>query len=295
MEQLKILIKNTPKYLNNMIDLKNFIEQVNKLIFYLDDVGGKKLIKEIDKEGLKLIEREPDLNDIFIALKFLIIPFLSTAEIADLLVNYLSVGLKLDDIDINERIKQKLIFLHINDRDNCKKTLKEALIKNEEIITRGVFNESKNKLTTLNDWLKDYISHTSLRRQTLERAQYFFQRAYFTKLAESEKKILKKFFSLYDFLSASSFTPEGFEDDLLFKDKDGRLLTTNKGKIVILYDPKKEVKKVVAKTPLNIVNKNLSEQEKQIIELKQLATNYPAGSFERKAIEEEINRVTRNS
>jgi len=185
--------------------------------------------------------------------------------------------------------------LHINDRDNCKKTLKEALIKNEEIITRGVFNESKNKLTTLNDWLKDYISHTSLRRQTLELAQYFFQRAYFTKLAEPEKKILKKFFSLYDFLNTSSLTPEGFEDDLLFKDKNGRLLTTNKGKVVVLYDPKKAENKIIEKMPLKIFGKNLSGQEKQTIELKQMAAGYPPGSFERKAIEEEINRVTRSS
>jgi len=275
-----------------MIDLKNFIEQANKLIFYLDDNGGKKLIKEIGKEEMLFIEREPDLKSAFIALKFLVIPFLSTVEIADLLANNLLVGLRLDDMDIQERMRQKLIFLHMVDRDNCKKILKEALIKNQEIITRGIFNENKTKLTTLNDWLKDYISHTSLRRQTLERAQYFFQRTYFTKLAESDKKILSKFFSLYDFLSASSFTREGFEDDLLFKDKDGRLLTTSKGKVVVLYDPRRSVKKEKTKIPeVKPAKKIVDEKNNQLEELKQLAARYPAGSLPRKAVEEEIGKL----
>jgi CO dehydrogenase/acetyl-CoA synthase beta subunit len=86
-------------------------------------------------------------------------------------------------------------------------------------------------------------------------------------------------------------TPEGFEDDLLLKDKNGRLITTDKGKMVILYDPKKLEKRIITNIPSKVVSKNLSEQEKEIIELRKTAESYPAGSFERKAIEEEIEKL----
>jgi len=185
-------------------------------------------------------------------------------------------------------------MMDLSDRDNCKGAFKKALLDNQEIIT-GEKNVGGKKIKTAADWLKDYLSKVGLRAvKSLEHAKYFSEQGYVVNLDEDDKNILRKIVDLYKFLNTSSLTPEGFEDDVLLKDEWGRLITTNKGKVVVLYDPKKAEEKVSVKVPQKAVSRNLSEREKQINELKTLAAQYPAGSFERKAIEEEIDRATRN-
>jgi hypothetical protein len=179
----------------------------------------------------------------------------------------------------------------LEDRDNCKKALKLALVSNQErIISETAVNEAK-KLKTIADWIKDYVGIAG--NNTLNKAQYFYQRSYLNKLNQAEKEILRKLFSLYDFLSASSMTPEGFEDDLLMRTEDGKIVTTNKGKVVVLHDPNAE-NKIPPKR--NIPEKKISpaksvqDSEQKTDEWQNLLDQYPIGSLERKAIEEEMKK-----
>lgn len=264
-----------------MTDLNIFTKRVKELIFYLDDIGGKKLYQTISAAVLKNISSDIGLQQSFISLRFLMIPFLSTREIAELLKNNLITGLKLEELDIVERISKKLIFLDINDRDNCKKALKEAVVQNKEIITKRTANKDNKELSIIMDWIKDYVGQVGVGKQTLGKAQYLYQKPYFIKLEDIEKELLKKLFALYDFLNASSLTPEGFEDDLLLKTVDGKLITTNRGQVVVLYDPQKEKIKQMANSNAN----NLKD-------LNSMLTQYPPNSLERKAVEEEIKKLT---
>ncbi|MDO8667756.1 MAG: hypothetical protein Q7K35_01505 [bacterium] len=286
-----------------MLDLTNFKSIVNDLVYYLDDINGYKLFKMIGKEEVAAIEQDEENTGAYLALEFLIIPFFSTKEIAGLLKEKLSAGLMIEDINLIERITKKLIEIDLGDRDNFKKELKNALINSQEQITKGVTAEQNKKIVSVADWIKDYVSQVKGGSKiNLSEAQYFYQKPYFVNLNEVEKNLLKKLFALYKFLDTSSLTPEGFEDDLLIEDGQGRLITTNKGKIVVLYDPKKIVKKLVVKAPENKIIKNVveeqrpappvkSEAENNVVELKQLAAKYPPGSFERKAIEEEMEKM----
>lgn len=275
-----------------MQNLNNFTKQINDLIFYLDGINGNRLFRSLKKEELAAIEQDEEKMGAYLALRFLIIPFLSTKEIAGLLNENLSAGLQIDDLELTERITKKLIEIDLGDRDNCKKELKTALINSKEELIGPVTVWPNKKIRTVSDWIKDYVGQMSEgKRGALGEAQYFYQKTYFVKLKENEKNLLKKLFSLYRFLSISSLTPEGFEDDLLIEDELGRLITTNKGKIVVLYDPKRMENKIIEKAPPMVVSKGLSEEEKQIIDLKKMVAKYPAGSFERKAIEEEIKKL----
>lgn len=275
-----------------MQNLDNFTKQVDELIFYLDGINGNRLFKLIKKEELTVIEQDEEKMGAYLALQFLIIPFLPTKKIASLLKEKLSAGLNIDDIDLTERIAKKLLDLDLSDRDNCKKELKTALINSSEELIGQVTIEPNKKIRTVADWIKDYVSQVGKGNKTaLNEAQYFYQKSYFVKLKESNKNLLKKLFSLYKFLDTSSLTPEGFEDDLLLEDEQGRLITTNKGKVVVLYDPKKNIKKPIIKAPQSKINNIFNEKEAQVNELKQLAAGYPPGSLERKAVEEEMGKL----
>jgi hypothetical protein len=275
-----------------MINLNNFTEQVKELIFYLDEDGGRKLLQQITDDDKLLIQGDNEAGTAFIELQFLIIPFLSTHKIAKLLGEHLSVGLRISDIDLSERIKRKLVFLYISDRDNCKKELKGAIINSKEIITQVVEVGKEKKLNTVVSWIKDYLANVRGKKQyTLALAQYY-QRLYFLKLSEGERNVVKKLFLLYRFLSASSFTPEGYEDDLLMKTEDGRLVTTNKGQVVVLYDPKKTGSEQITRPKARTVSgPPKMEEEGGLEELREMANQYPAGSLERKVIDEEIKKL----
>lgn len=279
-----------------MLDLTIFKKTVSDFIYYLDDINGYRLFKMIEKEDLKSIEKDAESMGAYLALEFLVIPFLSTKEIFSLLKEKLFAGFSIDDIDLTERIAKKLLDLDLGDRDNCKKELKTALINSSEELMGQVAIGPNKKIRTVADWIKDYVSQVGEGNKTaLNEAQYFYQKSYFVKLKESNKNLLKKLFSLYKFLNTSSLTPEGFEDDLLLIDKQGRLITTNKGKIVVLYDTKKAEKKVAAEAPQKAVIGNLSEQEKQIIELRKMASQYPVGSLEHKAVTEELEKLQKKT
>lgn len=274
-----------------MISKEELKKQADELIFYLDDVAGNRLFKKLRREDKELINSGEEAQSYFVALQFLVIPHLSTHETEILLREHLNIGLNIEDIDIAERIKHKLILLDLADRDNCKRALKSALVMSpERIITEVMANENKI-IRTVGDWIKDYVSNLQKQRggSALERAQYFYQQPYVAKLPESEKNILKKLFALYQFLNISSLTPEGFEDDLLMRTEDGRLVTTNKGRIITLYDFNKEQKIANYQTP-----KAQSRGKSDSQTLQELAAQYPAGSLERRAVEEEIKKISNN-
>ena len=275
-----------------MINLNNFSKQVDELIFYLDDIEGNKLFRQIKREGMKLIQQDQEKQGAFLVLQFLIIPFLSTREVSNLLRENLYVGLSIDDMDLTERITKKLLKLDISDRDNCKKELKNALANNKEQITDEAVAEGGKKLKFISDWIKDYVSNTNKNSgQTLGNAQYFYQKNYFNKLDDDDKAMLKKLFKLYEFLNISSKTPAGFEDDILIKTEDGKLITTSKGQIITLYDYNKgEGTGITRPKARTITGPPQTKSEKKIDELKQEEKQYVEGGLEEKALEEEIGK-----
>lgn len=270
--------------------MENFSNQVKDLIYYLDDDKGRKLFKSIKGQDKELILQDKTLINFYILLQFLIIPSLSINEIVELFKNNLGIGLKNDELDIAERVRKKLILVDLSDRDNLKNEFKSALIVNKEKIIREIPISAEKKLATVGDWVKDFIANIYSKDKTvLSQAEYFYKQNYYLSLPENEKLIIKKLFSLYKYLSTSSFLPDGFEDDILMRTEDGKLITTKRGQVVVLYDPAKAAKE--KKLPENNTKNTITNPT----DLQTLAAQYPAGSLERKAIEDEIRRGIRNN
>ena len=131
-----------------MLDLTNFKNIVSDLVYYLDDINGNRLYRKLKNDDIKEVEQDQEKMGAFLALEFLVIPFLSTKEITSLLKYNLSAGLMIDDIDITERIAKGLIDLNLGDRDNCKKELKNALVSSQEKLT------DKQYAKAFSDWQK---------------------------------------------------------------------------------------------------------------------------------------------
>jgi len=274
-----------------MEEINNFTKKVEELIFYLDDVSGNKLYRIAKKEYNKLILENPANEEAFIALQFLIIPFLSTNEIADLIKDNLYLCLSIDDIDITGRINKKLLFLSLEDRDGLKNRLKNALVDNQEQITDIIEIEKGKKIKTIADWLGDYISNTGKEiGSSISEAKYFTN-SYIQNIKPVEKKLLKKVFNFYSFLNVSSNTPQGFEDDVLLRTEDDRLITTNKGNVVVLYNYRTGQGATYSRPKVRSVSgPPKTEEELKIDELKAEEERYVAGGIERLALEEEVGK-----
>jgi hypothetical protein len=270
-------------------------EKIKELIYYLDDIKGDRLFIDLKKKGLNNILKTEEDNIAFIVLQFLIIPFLSLKEISSLLSENLYVGLHIDDLEITERIRKKLLFMDLADRDEFKENLKRSLLNNTEKIIKGVKNEDGKNLISVRDWLLDYIGQFEGNSQkSLVKAQYF-NKKHIKSLKEDKYKLIKDLTSLYDFLNTSSFTPEGFEDDLLMTQEDGKLVTTHKGEVVVLFDPnddKNSVHKRQGKIGKNIGIPK-TKAEKEIDTLSHEEEKYKEGGLERLVIDEEIDKKKR--
>lgn len=301
----------------------NLSEKINELIFYLDDVEGNKLFREIKRNKLEVSDLEN--KKAFVSLQFLIIPFLETEQIINLFKNYLSIGSSIEDLDLSERMNKKMInVVSLDERDEIKRQVKQSILNNSEQITDNVLVGANKNLNTISSWIIDYISNVGSQEKGLGRAKYFYEKQYYKSLSEDKKIALKKIFSLYDYLNRSSYTPLGFEDDLLMMTEDGKLITTNKGEVVVLYDtksgesffPQEQKVRRVSNPPMTTEEKkvekliNVKQQlgenklagmvvdeeidnTKKIDDLKIMLNRYKDSSLQKRAIEEEIRKLER--
>lgn len=303
-----------------MSNLDNFKEKVSNLIYFLDDVDGFRLYKKLSREGLDKsnVLEEDDI----LSLKFLIIPFLEEEQIIDLFEEHLTIGLNIIDLDLKDRITKKLIMSNIDKRDAWRDKYKKALLKNTETITKTIEVRNGKKICTVSDWINNYLYSLDIADKNLGKARFFSESKDFGRLNQGEKIHIKKLLDLYDFLDKSSYTPLGFEDDILLKTEDGKLVTTDKGKVVVLYDfninksfqsrnikarnvtgpPKTEGEKKIEKLEQeeeNFVGDGIEkmvireeiDKEKKIEDLKIMVNKFKEGSLERKVMEEEIKKL----
>jgi len=221
------------------MDNNNFNEQAIDLINHLDGAAASKFFRKLDKASSDLLSSNPETSDYFYLLKFLVIPFLDGKEVAELFAKKLTIALSSDEIDLVERLKNFFIAIHLAKRDTQKNEFVKVLtLSKERLFKTDIVIDSDQKLITTGDCLRDFIANVGTDHNVLKEAQYFSKRL--MSVSEEKKKILKKLFAVYKYLSTSSLEPNGFEDDLLMRTEDGKSITTHHGEVVVLYDPNKK-------------------------------------------------------
>jgi len=280
--------------LNDRIFIKDLDERVNKIEFFNDTKEALYLSRDLEKllvkngKNIRDAEILKTIKIIIARLKFVLFNTLSENEILDIFSKYLAVGIKMAYLDLAEILKMRISFIPIDRRDEFKEKIRKIILNNQEEITKNSIIDNQVKARpTISAWLKLYNKELGTGLiNSLEQNKFYINNPNFSKLNDLGKLEVKELFNMYEYLKRSSMTIEGNEDDMVITDIDGKDYWFKEGKFIRLDKTEKVVNGQEKRQEVVAV-----EGTSQIEELKQLAAQYPAGSFERKAVEEEIEKL----
>ncbi|MFA6307143.1 MAG: hypothetical protein WC639_05045, partial [Patescibacteria group bacterium] len=197
-----------------------------------------------------------EYKKIITRLKWLVLNILTDDEVIDLFRNNFTRIYKIPDYDIQQKLKSYLLgFIVFQDRDNFKKELRQALLDNQEKLTKNkLIINSQEKISTVGNWILDYNSNLgSDAVDNIKRIQYFTNNKNIKNLNEEEKVRVKTLLDLYERLKLSSLTLEGLEEDIPV-DEPGHIGIIRGGVFEpfkeekIVYQPVKAQKAIVVKS-----------------------------------------------
>ncbi|MBU0647033.1 hypothetical protein KKC67_00595 [Patescibacteria group bacterium] len=174
---------------------------------------------------------------------------------------------------IIKAVNARFFYILANDF-NFKKELENALYINQEKLTHKEFIfDGKPHSPSIGNWLKDFIKKNGSQMfNNLVLAEYLINSDNAKKLETKEKELLKKLLLLYRNIK---FFPESMPTD------------TGEGWEIIPIDEveEKEIKSEINENSAQIAKKN------EVDDLIKKAIQYPVSSLERKAIEEELDKL----
>lgn len=266
------------------IDTYGLLKEANYLLEYL--IGLLNRNKELAQNEPRLFK---DYQRLIVYLKFLTLISQSINEIEDLFRKHLLLALR-KEVDLKECLR--LLFLIKLDEDtgyNIRRGIIKAVEANEEKIGKENLAGGADRLPIypyIKNWLRDYISFFPAEKEArgeLEQVTYLNQNKNFKKLNQEEKKILTGLIKLYDFLCFPA------------AEKEEVRATWHTPRTIPRAPKMEEINKagnIVKPAVESSQTKRTGADEAQsnLAELKRLAASYPAGSLERKAVEEEIGK-----
>lgn len=299
--------------------MTNVYEQLSQIVheaIYFDETDrvialeGK--IKALLSDGV-LANKKPELykllNTLLVQIGWSKLPLAKFDEAVNLFTHHFDEMLGLEDFNLVGKFRLCLLGLpEFEDRDELKQEIKSVLNKNQTVITSGKMSDGQPP--TIENWLKIYVSYVGTEpADALKLQQFYLSDKNFNGLPSEEKERLKKFFAFYERLKLSSFTPEGIEDSVPvntpeFKGyiKNGELIKVGEKldpRLEKIYSSSIETieggKKLgrasgVTEAPISVTN---NPNQSRLEELKKIAETFPAGSLERRAIEQEIANLNK--
>jgi hypothetical protein len=230
---------------------------------------------------------------------FLIIHTLPEKDFFNLFENSLDAGFAVPEYDFWDNVKKYLVIIPDYDaRDKIKERLRNILVKNKAKITpSGLSLGSEKASGTAENWFRDYHSNLGTGvADKLKFEQYFIASPNIKALTQEEKTKIKSFFQFYERLKLSSKTPQGFEEEMLVVVNDELKIWKDGRAEDIDPEAKKAVEELRkggfldgGKTPDTAAD--AAGSDAKLAELEKIAAEYPAGSLERKAVEEEIRKL----
>jgi len=253
------------------------------------------------------LEQSPAIYDfyqkILVKAKFVSLPLLDDGEVIDLLKNNFSRQFEIEFYDLAKEFKDKLINTAVyEDRDVLRQEIKKNLLASAEILTSGATSPR-----TIAEWLRDYNAKLGIERvDSLKRSQYFIDLSKDKKLNDRDREKLKVLFDLYEETKLSSLGPGGYDYDVPIIIND-QLYDYKRGLLEKLEGDQNTLARIngllksastghtpeisgsadkTASVPSAAVNQQLEE-------LRQILNSYPEQSLPRKAVEEEIRKISK--
>ncbi len=257
---------------------------------------------EIFLEEMNL--KETDLNlyrkyhDYLIGLKFLSLSSLNWEEIEDLFKKHFNIIFSIKYYELWSKLEMMLLELSdFKKRDEKKENLKNILFKSENRIINKQKYKKINLIESVADWLKDYIRFVGLGKvDKVKKNQYLVASDNIKALDQEDRFKIRALIDLYEKLNYSSENdPRGLDESILFN-HDGRDYVLSRNGVEDLDKYSRMLKGLMDLNEKqkgagdDLENNDLVNEIKSLEEQKE---NYPLNSLERRAIEEEIKKLSK--
>ncbi len=270
----------------------NEVGKAHDFYFYLEKLLAlPEVTNRLPQDLVEFYER------MVIKAKFIALPILKENDIYDLLSKNFDKIFGIEGYDIKNKLEHYLLTLYsLEARDNFKVRVRKILSASQIRITKEKISLDNKEVTpTIGNWLNDFRSQFGEEGFTdaMKLSQYLASNKNIAKLSAREKGNIDVIFNLYQRLKLSSLTKEGLEETIPVIKPDGQLGVIKQGKYEAIDKRTKDVYQKIAGVlrPRPEVEKETKAVGSGVDELKKLASEYPPGSLERKAVEEEIAKL----
>ncbi|MBU4369404.1 hypothetical protein KKG58_01425 [Patescibacteria group bacterium] len=246
-------------------------EQVNDIILQDDFQTGQKFLVKINE----FLDKDEDFKknqpvvynqykNFKIKLSWICLNTLWPKDVIDLFKNNLQQAFEIEEFDPLKDIlrKLKVILLGyglLEDRDDLKKALQEAMRDNNQAFFPSVDKEGK----TIGLWINEYVQSFGTNPvENIKLVEYITEISGKEKLDPEKRGKLLKLFTLFEELKFSSFDLRGLEESTLLK-RNGQLIVVKQGKEIFLTKERTDRAKKVS-----LEAKILEETNKEIDKIK---------------------------
>ena len=197
--------------------------RVNQVVLFDLSLEAEKIVLNLPKMlmGTPVARTEDKFiyQDILARAKFIALPMLREADVAELIQSNFFLVFELPDYDLWKKFKTKLISMpQFETRDAFKKKVREALLLNEQILTKEKIILGGGEVRgTIKNWLADY--HQTLgtgKVETLKFSQYLLNSDNTKNLNAESRGKLDYLLKFYERLKFSSLEEEGIEETTVF-------------------------------------------------------------------------------
>lgn len=214
-------------------------------------------------------------------LKFLSLNFFDDlSDYIDLLKNHFHLIFDIPNFDIWEKLEIYLISISdINIRADNKAKLKEALEKSNDDLINPLNYKEGCTLIKVSDWIKSFVANIGLDFfDKVKKMEYLSSNKYFKALKEFDQEKVKVLLDTYEKLMIPSNTKEGYENTVIF-DFNGKKMIFNHGEMEAVSN----IKIFGEHDGLN----------PELTELEEALKTYSPNSLEYRAIQQEIDRLSK--
>ena len=281
---------DTKKILKEVEEVIKF-DEVNTAHQFIVELENYSKTNEFQKQDLKIQE---SIKKIITQLKWVALPYCFEKDILEMFSSHFQIALEMEYFDIWDKIKNTLVAIILHeDRDKFKQQIIKIIERNKAKISKDKLNNSIEP--TVENWIKKYSGYIGLGvADKLKFNQFIVNDIDIKKLDGIYKKNVIDFFKFYEKLKLSSLTVVGIEESIpvntpQFKGyiRDGRLEKETK------LSP--EIQKIldVVSAGEDATIEIAVDKDGNKSSLQQLLQNYPEGSLERRAIEEEMKKISK--
>jgi hypothetical protein len=197
-------------------------------------------------------------DDLYAKAMWLALPYLGEKDGLAIFESRLTAAFKLPDFDLWEKTRQWLLNFLMEDRDDIRAKVFEAIRKSGAEATNTALKLGEtSQAGTVGNWVNYYQNAMGpdLAPDPLKLSQFFYTDKAFNGATVEEREKLRQLFRLVDKIKLSSFDAPGFEEDIVVKDESGEMQDYYEGEELKLGAEAKEKLKLIRRAPT-------SEQEK---------------------------------